>query len=147
MVPMHAEKRKRASHEPPIGARTAMSARIKSKEVADKAVRAPAYRLFAPMDRLRCDASARLQRERLRASGEQQLFERLGERHERDQPVGHFIDRPGASRRAGRQQRRRYYLGRSQSETKGDRTLRAVATARETRRGRTAVDSHRTVDR
>jgi len=33
-------------HEPPIGARTAMSARIKSKELADKAVRAPVRRRF-----------------------------------------------------------------------------------------------------
>jgi len=31
-------------YEPPIGARTAMSARIKSKELADKAVRAPVRR-------------------------------------------------------------------------------------------------------
>jgi len=37
------------THEPPIGARTAMSARIKSKELADKAVRAPfRRRLMAP---------------------------------------------------------------------------------------------------
>jgi hypothetical protein len=33
-------------HESPIGARTPMSARIKSKELADKAVRAPVRRRF-----------------------------------------------------------------------------------------------------
>ena len=46
MVPMHAQKRMEALHELPIGARTAMSARIKSKELADKAVRAPVRRWF-----------------------------------------------------------------------------------------------------
>src|SRR2546426_31976 len=46
MVPMRAQKRIEAFHEPPIGARTAMSARIKSKELADKAVRAPVRRRF-----------------------------------------------------------------------------------------------------
>jgi len=33
-------------HEPAIGARTAMSARIKSEALADKAVRAPVRRWF-----------------------------------------------------------------------------------------------------
>ena len=34
------------THEPAIGARTAMSARIKSEALADKAVRAPVRRWF-----------------------------------------------------------------------------------------------------
>src|SRR5437773_5603837 len=46
MVPMRAQKRMGAFHEPANGARTAMSARIKSKELADKAVRAPVRRWF-----------------------------------------------------------------------------------------------------
>ena len=46
MVPMRAQKRKEAFHEPAIGAGTAMSARIKSEALADKAVRAPVRRWF-----------------------------------------------------------------------------------------------------
>src|SRR5436309_6945374 len=46
VVPMRAQKRKEAFHEPAIGARTAMSARIKSEALADKAVRAPVRRWF-----------------------------------------------------------------------------------------------------
>ena len=46
LVPTRAQKRKEAFHEPAIGARTAMSARIKSEALADKAVRAPVRRWF-----------------------------------------------------------------------------------------------------
>src|SRR5947207_1178216 len=46
MVPMHAEQGKRAFHEPAVGVRTAMSKRIKSEALADKAVRAPVRRWF-----------------------------------------------------------------------------------------------------
>ena len=46
MVPMHAEQGKRAFHEPAVGMRTAMSTRIKSEALADKAVRAPVRRWF-----------------------------------------------------------------------------------------------------
>src|SRR5207249_5716598 len=46
LVPTRAQKRKEAFHEPAIGARTAMSARIKSEALADKAVRPPVRRWF-----------------------------------------------------------------------------------------------------
>ena len=46
MVPMHAKGRKEALHEPGFGARTALSARTRFAELADKAVRAPVRRGF-----------------------------------------------------------------------------------------------------
>src|SRR5438477_10843607 len=46
MVLMRAQKRKEASHEVSIGEGTAMSARIKSEELADKAVRPPVRHRF-----------------------------------------------------------------------------------------------------
>src|SRR5438132_4209146 len=46
MVPMRDSGIVEALHELSIGARTAMSARIKSEELADKAVRAPVRRRF-----------------------------------------------------------------------------------------------------